>query len=247
MVASGADGTEVEGYVKKEHVNQTASGKSEMVLEVGMEGAEVLKMQRELYERGFFGYSRNGVFSSSTATSLRRFQKHADLDITGIADQETLDLLYSEADAHSYAQAKGVNGSVLVGRWWETVQFEFAKGEVATIFDVATGKSFKVQRYSGHNHADCEPLSAEDTAIMRDIYGGKWSWARRAIWVTVDGTTYAASMNGNPHGGDEARIDGNGFSGHFCVHFKDSYGHGSGAEDPDHQQMISSAYGASIY
>jgi len=245
--ATDADGKDVEGYVKKEFINQTASGKSEMVLEIGMEGAEVKKMQRALYERGFYGYSANGVFSRSTASSLKRFQSHADLEKTGVADQATLEKLYSDEDIHSFAQDKGVKGSVMVARWWETAQFEFPKGAVATVYDVKSGKTFKVQRYSGHNHADCEPLTAEDTAIMKEAYGGKWSWDRRAIWVTVNGTTYAASMNGNPHGTSESRIDDNGFYGHFCVHFKDSYGHGSGAEDPKHQQMISSAYAAAIY
>ncbi|MEX1308159.1 MAG: peptidoglycan-binding protein [Eubacteriales bacterium] len=246
VVATDLEGKDVEGYVEKEHVNQTASGKSEMVLEMGMEGAEVRKMQRKLFERGFYGYSADGVFSKSTKTSLGKFQKHAGLEQTGIADAETLELLYSDQDIHSYAQDRGVNNSVMMASWWDTVQFEFGKGKVATITDVRTGKSFKVQRYSGHNHADCEPLTAEDTAIMRSIYGG-WAWDRRAIWVTIGGTTYAASMNGMPHAADEARISGNGFNGHFCVHFKNSYGHGSAAEDSEHQRMVSSAYASSIY
>ncbi len=247
VVASDTDGNSVSGYVEKESVMQTASGKSEMVLEVGMQGAEVMKMQRALYERGFYGYKASGEFTTSTAKSLKMFQKHADLEQTGVADQATLEILYSDKDIHSFAQDKGVNGSVMIASWWDTVQFEFAKGDVATIYDVDSGKSFKVQRYSGHNHADCEPLTSEDTAIMKQIYGGKWSWDRHAIWVTVNGTTYAASMNGNPHASDETSIEDNGFGGHFCIHFKDSYGHGSGAEDPDHQQRIVDAYAASIY
>ncbi len=245
--ATDLDGNDVSGYVEKVHVNQTASGKSEMVLEEGMQGAEVTKMQRELFKRGFYGYTASGTFTTSTAKSLKVFQKHAGLEQTGVADQATLEILYSDKDIHSFAQEKGVNNSVMIASWWDTAQFEFAKGAVATIYDVASGLSFKVQRYSGHNHADCEPLSDEDTAIMRKAYGGKWSWDRRAIWVTVNGTTYAASMNGNPHGSSESRIDGNGFYGHFCIHFKDSYGHSSGAEDPEHQQKIVDAYAASIY
>ncbi len=137
----------------------------------------------------------------------RKFQKKAGIDITGVADAATLEVLYSDKDIHSIAQDRGVNNSVMMSSWWDTVQFEFAKGDVATIYDIRTRKSFQVQRYSGHNHADCEPLTAEDTAIMRSIYGN-WSWDRRAIWVTVHGTTYAASMIGMPHASDEARIGG---------------------------------------
>ena len=245
VTATDVDGNAVKGYVEKVHVNQTASGKSEMVLEVGMEGAEVTKLQRELFERGFFGYKADGAFGSTTKRSLEKFQKKAGIDITGVADAATLEVLYSDKDIHSIAQDRGVNNSVMMSSWWDTVQFEFAKGDVATIYDIKTRKSFQVQRYSGHNHADCEPLTAEDTAIMRSIYGN-WSWDRRAIWVTVHGTTYAASMIGMPHASDEARIGDNGYNGHFCVHFKDSYGHGSGAEDKAHQQMIVDAYAESI-
>jgi len=237
----------VEGYVPQENVLQTNAEKAEMVLQLGMEGAEVAKMQRALTKRGFYGYYASGEFGKGTKKSLEKFQKRAEIPITGIADKETLDMLYSNEDIHSYAQDAGVKGSVMVSRWWETVRFEFEKGAVATIMDVKTGKKFQVQRYSGNAHADVEPLTQEDTNIFRSCYGGSWSWDRRAIWVTVGGTTYAASMNGFPHASHETRIFDNGFNGHFCVHFKDSYGHGSGAEDPEHQSRINDAYYASIY
>jgi len=246
--ATDSEGDAVEGYVPQENVLQAASSeKATMVLQEGMEGTAVAKLQKALAARGFYGFSTSGVFTSNTTRSLKKFQKHADLEQTGIADDETLKILYSNADIHSGAQDLGVNGSVQMASWWDVVQYEFAKGAVATIRDLGTGKTFKVQRYSGHNHADCEPLTAEDTAIMRACYGGSWSWARRPIWVTVGGTTYAASMNGNPHAAHEARISDNGFNGHFCVHFYNSYGHGSNSEDTDHAQAVKDAYYASIY
>ena len=245
--ADSVDGEYVEGYVKKDNVMQTASENTEIVLTVGMQGAEVVKMQKALYDRGFYGYSASGEFESGTKASLKKFQKHAELVQTGIADQATLDKLYSSADIHSYAQDKGVSGSVMVARWWETVQFKFEKGAIATITDVRSGKQFQVQRYSGNSHADVEPLTKADTDIFRQCYGGSWSWDRRPVWVTVGSTTFAGSMNGYPHASHETRISDNGFNGHFCIHFKDSYGHGSRSEDPKHQECISSAYYASIY
>ncbi len=247
--ADDIDGQAVEGYVPKDAVMQITAEAGEegaIVLQEGMEGAEVARMQKALTSRGFFGFSADGEFSSETKRSLKKFQKKADLEVTGVADAATLEVLYSDQDIHSFAQDRGVKGSVMISRWWEVVQYEFAKGAVATITDIRTGKQFKVQRYSGNAHADCEPLTAEDTAIMRSIYGGSWSWDRRAIWVTVGSTTYAASMNGYPHAAHETRISDNGFNGHFCVHFKDSYGHGSNSEDPDHAQCVKDAYYESI-
>jgi hypothetical protein len=107
--------------------------------------------------------------------------------------------------------------------------------------DVESGLTFHVQRRAGSNHADVQPLTKEDTAIMKKIYDGRWSWQRKAILVLTEQGQYAASMHGMPHGGDG--IPDNDFSGHFCIHFVGSSTHGSGNVDPEHQLMIYKAAG----
>lgn len=121
---------------------------------------------------------------------------------------------------------------------WSEVQRIFPHNCVARVIDVETGKSFRVRRYYGHSHADVEPLTAEDTAVMKDVYG-QWSWLRRPIVVEVAGRRIAASMNGFPHG--KGAITSNGFGGHFCIHFTDSRVHRTGRVDPDHQAAIQAA------
>jgi hypothetical protein len=121
---------------------------------------------------------------------------------------------------------------------WSEVQRIFPHNTVARIIDVKTGKSFRVRRYYGHLHADVEPLTAEDTAVMKSVYG-QWSWLRRAIVVEVAGRRIAASMNGFPHG--KGSITSNDFGGHFCIHFADSRVHRTGRVDPDHQAAIQAA------
>ncbi|HON42051.1 MAG TPA: peptidoglycan-binding protein [Bacillota bacterium] len=111
----------------------------------------------------------------------------------------------------------------------------------ATIIDVVTGLSFEVQRRGGHNHADIEPLTSADTAVLRRIYGGAWSWTRRAVIVVTGGRRIAASINGQPHGGQA--ITGNGCSGHICLHFLGSRTHASNSLDADHQRMVQAAVG----
>ena len=73
---------------------------------------------------------------------------------------------------------------------------------------------------------------------MKSIYGGSWSWRRRAILILYNGHVYAASMNGMPHG---TTTISNGFDGHFCIHFKNSKTHGTKKVDPDHQSAVTSA------
>jgi hypothetical protein len=46
-----------------------------------------------------------------------------------------------------------------------------------------------------------------------------------------------------PHG--TTVVSGNGFDGHFCIHFKNSKTHGTENIDPGHQSAVSSASRAS--
>ena len=120
---------------------------------------------------------------------------------------------------------------------WEEARQYFNKYSSATIMDLDTGLQFNVQRRGGSNHADVQPLTAEDTATMKAIYYGKWSWKRRAVIVEMEnGRKIAGSMNGMPHG--RGAIAGNNFNGHSCIHFRDSTTHGSRKVDLTHQMMV---------
>jgi hypothetical protein len=120
---------------------------------------------------------------------------------------------------------------------WEEARQYFARYCSATVIDMESGKQFNIQRRGGSSHADVQPLTAEDTATMKDIYNGKWSWKRRAVIVVMEnGMRIAGSMNGMPHG--QGAIVGNKFNGHFCIHFRDSKTHGSHKLDLAHQIMV---------
>ena len=135
------------------------------------------------------------------------------------------------------------NGSVILSDWWTgDIRSTFKVGVIATVTDVETGLSWQVKRSGGTNHADVQPLTAEDTAKMKQAYGGKWSWNRRAIWVTVGGKRYAASMNGMPHG--TGSIKTNNFDGHHCIHFLNSRTHTGNRLDSAHQAAVQKAYKA---
>lgn len=124
---------------------------------------------------------------------------------------------------------------------WEYASWILDTHSTATIKDILTGKSFKIRRYGGSNHLDAEPLTADDTAIMKDIYGGQWSWMTRAVLVYVNEKVLAASMAGMPHTYDS--IPDNNFSGHFDLHFLNSTTHFENALNPEHQKMVLKAAG----
>ncbi|GGD73129.1 hypothetical protein [Paenibacillus nasutitermitis] len=124
---------------------------------------------------------------------------------------------------------------------WEKAEKIAPRKSIFALQDLETGLTFRVQRRAGSRHADVQPLTKEDTKIMKQIYEDHWSWKRRAVLVHINGRKLAASMNGMPHGGDG--IPGNGFSGHFCVHFQGSTTHRSTSPDMAHQLLVRKAAG----
>jgi hypothetical protein len=118
---------------------------------------------------------------------------------------------------------------------WKDVNKLLPKYSTFIVMDVETGKQFQVQRRAGSHHADVQPLSAKDTKIMKSIYGGKWSWKRRAIIIIHKDQWVAASMHGMPHGAGALK---NNFPGHFCIHFYGSTTHKTNSMDLAHMLMI---------
>ena len=147
------------------------------------------------------------------------------------------------AQPENDVETEAVSGKVQMADWWTSdIQSIFKRGRTATVTDVDTGISWTVLRSGGTNHADVQPLTAADTAKMKQAYGGSWSWNRRAIWVTIDGVSYAASMNGMPHG--TGSITDNNFDGHHCIHFLNSRTHTGNRWDTAHQAAVQKAYKA---
>lgn len=64
-------------------------------LQAGDEGSDVKRLQNQLYDLGYYGAKRNGYFGTATQTALTAFQTRNKLNATGVADQDTRDVLYS--------------------------------------------------------------------------------------------------------------------------------------------------------
>ena len=142
---------------------------------------------------------------------------------------------------------------------WDTARNLLPRYDNATIIDVLTGQTFRIQRTFGTNHADIETLTQADSQVVYGLWGGH-SWAVRAVIVVTDsGHIMPASMNGYPHAGVDGLppiqvvenrsggfgrgqnlnlIQGNGISGHFCLHFSGSMTHGSRRVHAGHQEQV---------
>ena len=206
----------------------------------GDSGSNVVKLQQALECLGYYDGAIDGVYGEGTVAAVKQFQKKRNMKDDGIAGTSTIRVLFGSVGESGSSSGSSKTYETEVLDWFEDeVTKVIPKNARFTIKDVKTGKTFEVVRWSGYNHIDAEPRTAEDTATMKSIYGGEWSWNRRAILILYNGHVYAASMNGMPHG--TTTISSNDFDGHFCIHFKNSKTHESDKVDPDHQAAVTTA------
>ena len=214
-----------------------------MSIKKGSKGDEVKTLQSKLKELGFLSGSVDGIFGSNTEKAVKAFQKSAGLVTDGIVGAKTIAALGVDLEKNRGAVDDHVHGTARNMDWRTSdIQKIFAVGVVATITDVDTGISWKEKRFAGKNHADIQPLTKADTAKLKKVYG-HWSWKRRAVFVTINGENYAASIHGMPHGGSNLN---NNFPGHHCCHFLNSRTHGSNKVDANHQKMVAKAAKAKL-
>jgi peptidoglycan DL-endopeptidase CwlS len=148
--------------------------------------------------------------------------------------------------------------------WWTEAQYVVPVGSDFEVVDFYTGKSFKTRRTTGANHADCETLTLADTNMMKEVWGGSFSWTSRPVLIKFNGRQIAASMSSMPHAGNDAAAGGvwtswrsgnygagsnfdwvknNGIDGHFDIHFLNSTTHNTGEINVTHQQNVKTAAG----
>ncbi len=155
-----------------------------------------------------------------------------------------------------YLENGGGSGTTTTGLYpaelldWSIVTNMWVAGQTYTVYDVETQMRWNARRLYGKQHADVEPLTASDTAVICRMYGVSSAsqinsvnhWQRRPSLVTIGNRTIACSLYGVPHG--EQSITNNNFNGQCCLHFLNSTTHTNAGSGPDsqHQQAVRYAY-----
>ncbi|MDR0397277.1 MAG: SH3 domain-containing protein [Oscillospiraceae bacterium] len=244
----------------------TQAPSANATLKLGMTGPEVAQLQSYLTAQSYLGSNyTSGTYDAATLMAVRRFQEAAGLSVDGVAGSATLTRLYSGGantggtgasggGANPGGASAGSDGYVAPSsvelNSWTTGNIKSileANPVGIVVVSVDTGASFRVKYRWGTNHADCEPQSAADTAIMNQIkasYGTSQTRYRMPVWVKAGGHTFAASMYAEGHDASSDTIPDNNFSGVMCLHFKDSATHTNpnGTGTSEHQQEVMYAY-----
>lgn len=230
------------------------------LLKNGSTGTRVLELQENLTTLGYFTGICTGVFGTITENAVRKVQRRYQYVQDGVVGPQTESLINRlKADGSVAADYSSYNFKL---PWFGNGENVFGLNYIATVYDIETGLSFNIKRTYGYNHADCETLTAYDTSIMLQIYGGEWSWDRRAIIVTVNGVPIAASMAGMPHAGRDDMpedkwvsgrscgygtgtnldaVKNNNMNGVFDIHLYQSRTHNTDSVEPRHQEKVQEA------
>lgn len=231
---------------------------------------QLKKVQTALKNQGLYKGKIDGIFGKLTNSAVKQFQQKNGLSATGTIDAATeakitasaASAVPSRGAASAAKTAAGKNAKIEMLDWWKEANKVFSIGTTAKVTDVGTGKSFKIVRTYGGNHADCEAATLEDSKIIKSIWGGSWSWSRRPIIIEIDGRRLAASMAAMPHAGVDSqpankildkrsqgygrgynldKVKNNGMDGVFDVHFLNSRTHGTNRVDANHQKAVKKA------
>ena len=82
-------------YLDEESMDSLDAG-AMVVMEIGANGSEVVKLQKRLNQLGYYTEHASGVYDVKTASAVNEFQRQNELSATGKADYTTLDMIYNQ-------------------------------------------------------------------------------------------------------------------------------------------------------
>ena len=204
-------------------------------LKVGATGDAVLRLQQALSNLRYT-VTINGTYDETTRAAVLAFQRRTGLAPDGIAGVNTQTKLYTgdcvtgdtALPDENQNGGTGNNGAsfgngpaksqIKLQMWYTEIKPTIKSGQTVLVYEPSSGSSFRLRFYSLGRHADSEPLTAQDTAIMKAAWGGKFSWDEKPVYVLLpSGTWVLASMHCMPH--LSGSIKDSAFDGHLCVHF----------------------------
>ena len=219
-------------------------------LRVGSTGTAVKRLVEALKDQGYYKGSVTNKYTTAVQSAVRAFQKAAKLSVDGIAGNATQHALYGTVPVGASESSKltmTIYPAEKIDWWTGGIQNLWAKGANYKVYDVKTGVVWWAHRWSGGYHVDAEPLTAADTARLCSAYGvttaqeiaNKNLYERRPSLVTIGNRTFACSLYGVPHNYPEGdTISTNDFKGQLCIHFTNSWTHGSKKVDSLHTEAI---------
>ena len=188
---------------------------------------------------------------ASTSSTRRKVSQNTKVTVTGSSGSfykvrrsgvtgYVLKTYVSRSKTTTSSKSTSWKSKVVKLDWFKTGKNVLKKGAYGYLYDIATGITLRIKRMGGTNHADVEPATASDTAKLKKIAGGTFSWNSHAVILNAGGKYVACAINTMPHGSQTIRS--NNYDGQFCLHTSGSWTHASSKENASHQYNIQRAY-----
>lgn len=217
-------------------------------LKRGSSGTAVTNLVTELKLQGYYNGEITSTYTSAVEEAVKAFQKAKGLKVDGIAGSETQHALFQTVPLGTGSSSEFTFYPAEKIDWFTgTINKDWVKGTSAKIYDVKTGIVWTARRWSGGNHAEVEPLTADDTKRLCESYGvskaSQIPWNYRPVLVLIGNHNYCASIYAKEHTStSDGVISNNNFTGTMCVHFTNSKTHDSNVVNAGHQEDIEYAY-----
>ncbi len=165
-------------------------------ISVGMTGSEVARIEQRLAALGFMDAPADDAFDTFTQKALRLFQQESGLAVTGVADRDTVDFLFSGQAVPLPAGVTPESDAADVVRLQEhLIRFGFMAKDADGEYGESTAAA--VQAFQQHLIAQGLPVEATGTASPLTAY-----------WLYSDDySTYLRDVSVGVTDGEAARIE----------------------------------------
>lgn len=137
-------------------------------LRYGDSGPAVVQLQQALNRRGLYPYEYDGVYGDNTRQAVRQFQRIRRLDVTGLADTETLRALDVDPVSVLPSMVHPVHGAISA----EQLQFGDTSQDVTTLQNVLNSFGFGLPTTGYYGSATQQAVRAyQRTAGLEDNRG----------------------------------------------------------------------------
>ena len=220
-------------------------------LRLGTKGSDVTRLTTALRNKGY-SITVTNTYTTAVYNVVKQFQRNNKLSVDGIAGPATQHKLYGTVPVgtNTGSLTMTLYPAEKIDWWTGGINEMWKKGTDYKVYDVKTGIVWMAHRWSGGYHADIEPATAADTARICKIYGvttaaeikAKNLYQRRPCLITIGNRTFACSLYGVPHNDEGDTIKDNNMTGQICMHFTNSWTHGSKKVDSLHTEAIQYAW-----
>lgn len=197
----------------------TATKQPYNTLSQGSRGDDVKQMQSKLIQLGFLNDTADGIFGKNTLNAVKTFQTQNNLATTGIADNETLLILFS-GYAKKYSPPQYSAGMYKIG-------YDIEPGEYIILANNAISAYFCLSSDSNGNDIIAND-NFEYNSIITAKYGEYLEISRARMMLLSDFNNYSTipknvsgamyKVGTNLGAGEYKLISTSDFGGYYCIY-----------------------------